>query len=106
MTPAAVHYGRADELNAARRQVLLEGSSGSPRALRARNTSTSGFASSGLDQPAARENDATGGPRSPLSRGTPYLSYPRIQAIRTAIASEPNRDRTALTPRPSLIEAH
>ena len=24
MTPAAVHYGRADELNAARRQVLLE----------------------------------------------------------------------------------
>ena len=23
MTPAAVHYGRADELNAARRQVLV-----------------------------------------------------------------------------------
>ena len=53
MTPAAVHYGRADELNAARRQGPSRSSSGSPRALRARNTSTSGFASSGLDQPAA-----------------------------------------------------
>ena len=80
-------------------------SSGSPRALRARNTSTSGFASSGLDQPAAEKTtpqEALGATFSghPIPELPPDSSYP------DAIASEPNRDRTALTPRPSLIEAH
>ena len=64
MTPAAVHYGRADELNAARRQVLLEAHRAHPERFVHGTPQPSGFASSGLDQPAARENDATGGPRS------------------------------------------
>ena len=38
--------------------------------------------------------------------GHPIPELPTDSSYPDAIASEPNRDRTALTPRPSLIEAH
>ena len=38
--------------------------------------------------------------------GHPIPELPPDSSYPDAIASEPNRDRTALTPRPSLIEAH
>ena len=38
--------------------------------------------------------------------GRPIPELPPDSSYPDALASEPNRDRTALTPRPSLIEAH
>ena len=105
MTPAAVHYGRADELNAARRQVLLEAHRAHPERF-----------VHGTPQPPVLPRQVWINP--PLEKttpqealgatfsGRPIPELPPDSSYPDATASEPNRDRTALTPRPSLIEAH
>ena len=105
MTPAAVHYGRADELNAARRQVLLEAHRAHPERF-----------VHGTPQPPVLPRQVWINPPPEKTTpqealgatfsGRPIPELPPDSSYPDAIASEPNRDRTALTPRPSLIEAH
>ena len=105
MTPAAVHYGRADELNAARRQVLLEAHRAHPERF-----------VHGTPQPPVLPRQVWINPPPEKTTpqealgttfsGHPIPELPPDSSYPDAIASEPNRDRTALTPRPSLIEAH
>ncbi len=105
MTPAAVHYGRADELNAARRQVLLEAHRAHPERF-----------VHGTPQPPVLPRQVWINPPPEKTTpqealgatfsGRPVPELPPDSSYPDAIASEPNRDRTALTPRPSLIEAH
>ncbi len=57
MTPADVHYGRAEQLTTARRQVLLEAHRTHPERF-VRGTPQPPVLPPGLDQPADGENDA------------------------------------------------
>ena len=68
MTPADVHYGRAEQLTTARRQILLEAQQAHPERFVRGTPQPPVFASAGLDQPAAGKNDAPRCRTSP-SRG-------------------------------------
>ena len=97
MTPAAVHYGRADELNAARRQVLLEAHRAHPERF-----------VHGTPQPPVLPRQVWINPPPEKTTpqealgatfsGRPIPELPPDSSYPDAIASEPNRDRTALTP--------
>ena len=97
MTPAAVHYGRADELNAARRQVLLEAHRAHPERF-----------VHGTPQPPVLPRQVWINPPPEKTTpqealgatfsGHPIPELPPDSSYPDAIASEPNRDRTALTP--------
>ena len=80
MTPADVHYGRAEQLSDARREILLDAQRAHPERFVRGTPATSRFASAGLDQPAAGKNDAPGCCTSPSrgdvhTWGTPFFCF-------------------------------
>ena len=105
MTPAAVHYGRADELNAARRQVLLEAHRAHPERFVHGTPQPPVLPRQVWINPPPEKTTPQEALEATFS-GRPIPELPPDSSYPDAIASEPNRDRTALTPRPSLIEAH
>ena len=104
MTPADVHYGRAEQLTTARRQISRS-STGSSRTLRSRNAATARFASAGLDQPAAGKNDPHDAAQAPLAAAS-IPGVPPFSASRNEILIDVDVDRADLTSLPTIIETH
>ena len=105
MTPADVHYGRAEQALRRSARDTSRRSAGSSRTFRSRNATTSRFASSSLDQPAAGKNDAPGCCTSPLA-ATSIPGVPPFSASRNGILIDADVARPDLTSLPTIIEAH
>ena len=75
MTPADVHFGRAEQLTTARRQILLEAHRAHPERFVRGTPQPPVLPHSGLDQPAAGRKRRSTMPHKPLSRRRPYLGY-------------------------------
>ena len=104
MTPATVHYGRAD-LTAARRQVLLEAHRAHPERF------VHGAPQPPVLPPQVWINPPPGKTTPQEAAGATSIvpsipGLPPDSSYPEAIASDANRERTELTARPSLIEAH
>ena len=105
MTPADVHYGRAEHAHHRSAPDPSRSSTGSSRTLRSkRNAATARFASAGLDQPAAGKNDPPRCRTSP-SRGGVH-TWGSFFASRNEILIDVDVDRADLTSLPTIIEAH
>ena len=80
MTPADVHYGRAEQLTTARRQILLEAQQAHPERFVRGTPQPPVLTSAGLDQPAAGKNDPPRCRTSPSrggvhTWGTPFFCF-------------------------------
>ena len=105
MTPADVHYGRAEQLTTARRQILLE----------AHRTHPERFVR-GTPQPPVLPPQAWINPPTEkttllnaaqaTSRGGVHTWVPPFSAPRNEISIDADVDRTGATSLPTLIEAH
>ena len=106
MTPADVHYGRAEQLTTARRQVLLEAHQAHPERFVRGTPQPPVLPLQAWINPAAGENDAPGC-RWSHSRGVAHTSgVPPFSASHNESSIEADADRADVTSLPTLIEAH
>ena len=105
MTPADVHYGRAEQSPPVGARSFSKLNRLIPNAS-FRNAATARFASAGLDQPAAGKNDPPRCRTSPSrggvhTWGTPFFCFTQRDLDRWVVV-----DRADLTSLPTIIEAH
>ena len=75
MTPADVHYGRAEQLTTARRQILLEAQQAHPERFVRGTPQPPVLPPQAWINPPLEKRRSTM-PHKPLSRRRPYLGYP------------------------------
>ena len=99
MTPADVHYGRAEQLTTARRQILLEAQQAHPERFVRGTPQPPVLPPQGLDQPAAGKTEAPRCRTSP-SRGGVHTWGTPFSASRNKILIDVDVDRADLTSLP------
>ena len=105
MTPADVHYGRAEQLTTARRQILLEAQQAHPERFVRGTPQPPVLPPQAWINPPLEKTTLHDAAQAPLAAAS-IPGVPPFSASRNKILIDVDVDRTDLTSLPTIIEAH
>ena len=105
MTPADVHYGRAEQLTTARRQILLEAQQAHPERFVRGTPQPPVLPPQAWINPPLEKTTLHDAAQAPLAAAS-IPGVPPFSASRNEILIDVDVDRADLTSLPAIIEAH
>ena len=105
MTPADVHYGRAEQLTTARRQILLEAQQAHPERFVRGTPQPPVLPPQAWINPPLEKTKLHDAAQAPLAAAS-IPGVPPFSASRNQILVDVDVDRADLTSLPTIIEAH